>query len=208
MSDGGWTLIARFSNADSKGWGKNSGEYWYDTLELGSTTSPTANSDMINKAFYDVEGNDIKLSRSDQSSHSFLLYAGSCFSQTNFRSKITSYGNFRNNTKWLSTNDGCRFSCSVHSWGSISGVAGFAQSGCSSDLKSANYLSFWCHYSSGDGAVLMIGGGGSSCAGADHGIAITESDSPKFGDTFSRQDFGDESGSTPVTSYALNLWIR
>ena len=54
----------------------------------------------------------------------------------------------------------------------------------------------------------MIGGGGSSCSGADHGIAITESDSPKFGDTIPRLDFGDESDSTPVTSYALNLWIR
>jgi len=123
-------------------------------------------------------------------------------------SSLLPHISFRNNTNWLSTNNGCRFSCSVHNWGSISGVAGFAQSVCSSDLISANYLSFWCHYSSGDGAVLMIGGGGSSCARADHGIAITESDSPKFGDTFSRQDFGDESGSTPVTSYALNLWIR
>ena len=95
MSDGGWTLIARFSNADSKGWGKNSGEYWYDTLQLGSTTSPSTNSDMISKAFYNVKGNDLKLSRSDQSSHPYLLYAGGCFSGTTFREKITSYGDFR-----------------------------------------------------------------------------------------------------------------
>ena len=56
----------------------------------------------------------------------------------------------------------------------------------------------------------MIGGGGRSCARADHGIAITEADSPKFHDANSDLflDFGDESKSTPVTSYALNLWIR
>ena len=95
MGDGGWTLIARFSNAHSKGWGQNSGEYWYDTLSLGSTSSPSTNADMINKAFYDVKGYDIKLSRSDQSSHPFLLYAGGCFSQTTFRDRITSFGNFR-----------------------------------------------------------------------------------------------------------------
>jgi len=210
MSDGGWTLIARFSNADSKGWGKNSGEYWYDTLELGSTTSPTANSDMISKAFYNVKGRDIKLTRSDQSSHPYLLNARNCFSQETFRSKITSFGDFRNNQPWLSSNNGCRYSCRVQSWGSVSGVAGFAQSSCSSDLKSANHLSFWCHYGSGDGAVLMIGGGGGSCGRADHGIAITEADSPKFheanGDNF--LDFGDEPRRTPVTSYALNLWIH
>ena len=54
----------------------------------------------------------------------------------------------------------------------------------------------------------MNGGGGTSCGGADHGIAITKSDSPRFGKNFSRLDFGDAADGTPVTSYALNLWIR
>ena len=54
----------------------------------------------------------------------------------------------------------------------------------------------------------MIGGVGLSCGRGDHGIAITKSDSPKFGTTFSKLDFGDASDGTPVTSYALNLWIR
>ena len=54
----------------------------------------------------------------------------------------------------------------------------------------------------------MIGGGGTSCGRADHGIAITNSDSPMFGETISRLDFGDASTDSPVTSYALNLWIR
>ena len=90
MSDGGWTLIARLSNADSNGWVKNVREYWSDMLELGSTTSPTANSDMISKAFHNVKGSDIKLTRSDQSSHPYLLNARKCFSQETFRHKITS----------------------------------------------------------------------------------------------------------------------
>ena len=56
----------------------------------------------------------------------------------------------------------------------------------------------------------MIGGGGGSCGRADHGIAITEADSPKLhhGNRDQFLDFGDESQRTPVTSYALNLWIR
>ena len=87
----------------------------------------------------------------------------------------------------------------------VSGVSGFSQYNCNGEIQSANQIGFWCHYSSGDGAVIMIGGGGSSCARADHGIAITEENDPRFG-TIGTMDFGDnEAGSS---SYALNLWIR
>ena len=95
MSDGGWTLISRFSNADAKNWIATSGAYWYDTAAVGATTSWSANSDMINKAFYNAKGTDIKLTRSDSSSHSYLLYSNGCLSTTSFRSKMASYGNFR-----------------------------------------------------------------------------------------------------------------
>ena len=95
MSDGGWTLVARFSNADTKNWAEPSGAYWYDKTAVGSTTSPSANSDMISKAFYNAKGTDIKLTRSDSASHAYLLYSNGCMSTTTFRSKITSYGNFR-----------------------------------------------------------------------------------------------------------------
>ena len=95
MSDGGWTLIARFSNADAKNWVATSGSYWYDQTAVGLTSSPSANSDMINQAFYNVKGTDIKLTRSDASNHVYLLYSNGCLSSTTFRSKITSYGNFR-----------------------------------------------------------------------------------------------------------------
>ena len=87
----------------------------------------------------------------------------------------------------------------------VSGVSGFSQYNCNSNIQSANYIGFWCHYSSGDGAVIMIGGGGSSCARADHGIAITEENDPRIG-TLGTMDFGDNTAGT--TSYALNLWVR
>ena len=55
---------------------------------------------------------------------------------------------------------------------------------------------------------MMIGGGGEACARADHGIAITESNSPKFDTGDGRYDFGDDALKSQTTSYALNLWIR
>ena len=77
---------------------------------------------------------------------------------------------------------------------------------CSSNLQSRRRLSFWCDWSSGDGAVMMIGGGGDSCNRADHGIGITEADEAKFGSGLGDGDFGDDSNRP--TSYSLNLWIK
>ena len=52
MANGGWTLIARFSNADSGNWMQNSGSWWYDrTTVHGSVTSTSNNYDMISPAF-------------------------------------------------------------------------------------------------------------------------------------------------------------
>ena len=58
--------------------------------------------------------------------------------------------------------------------------------------------------------MMMFGGGGSGCRRADHGIGITENDYGGF-EVWSdsgEQDFGDDAGSSPTTSYSLNLWIR
>ena len=109
----------------------------------------------------------------------------------------------RNNTLW--SNDRCLSNCTVNSYSGVSGVSGFSQYNCSGSIQSSNQIGFWCHYEAGDGAVVMIGGGGSSCARADHGIAITESNSPRFG-TYGTKDFGDDMDGS--SSYALNLWIR
>ena len=61
---------------------------------------------------------------------------------------------------------------------------------------------------------MMIGGGGSSCGRADHGIGITETNAASFVDPaasiVSEYDFGYNANTVnaPPQSYSLNLWIR
>ena len=60
---------------------------------------------------------------------------------------------------------------------------------------------------------MMIGGGGSSCSRADHGIGITETDYASFVEHGSNEieyDFGydAQTNNPPSKSYSLNLWIR
>ena len=60
---------------------------------------------------------------------------------------------------------------------------------------------------------MMIGGGGSVCQRADHGIGITEKNAASFvddGATQTEYDFGYDAntGSLPSQSYSVNLWIR
>ena len=59
----------------------------------------------------------------------------------------------------------------------------------------------------------MIGGGGSSCDRADHGIGITETNAASFveeSDPQTEYDFGylADTRNPPTKSYSLNLWIR
>ncbi len=56
---------------------------------------------------------------------------------------------------------------------------------------------------------MMIGGGGSGCSRADHGIGITEENAAKFSGGLPHFDFGsDADTSGPTTLYSLNLWVR
>ena len=60
---------------------------------------------------------------------------------------------------------------------------------------------------------MMIGGGGSGCSRADHGIGITEQHHASFvevGNGETEYDFGYDAnmGNFPTQSYSLNLWIR
>jgi hypothetical protein len=86
---------------------------------------------------------------------------------------------------------------------------------CSSDIQGNNYIGFWCDWYNGDGAVMMIGGGGSLCSRADHGIGITEENAAKFGGNGDFLDFGYDTDQSQTyqeneiqNSYALNLWVR
>ena len=90
---------------------------------------------------------------------------------------------------------------------------GFQQAECSGDIQSSNKIGFWCDWRTGDGAVMMVGGGGKDCERADHGVGITETASASFveeGGSQIEYDFGydAEKGSAPSQSYSLNLWIR
>ena len=204
-NSGGWTLISRFSNADSRNWMQSSGSWWYDrTSSQGSVTSPSNNYDMISPAFWLVTGHYIKVTRSDDSSNTALLHTSSCTGGKTFRSFITRFGNFRSGASW--NNNACRASCYISGYGgSYSSTVGFSQMHCSSNLQSSRRLSFWCDWG-GDASVMMIGGGGSSCRRSDHGIGITENGAARFGPWGCVADFGDHC--TYPSSYSLNLWIK
>ena len=215
MSDNnkGWALIARFSNTDEKNWMNDTGFWWYDwQVATGTITDPSTNTDMISPAFWLVSGREFKITRSDDPSHTPLLQTtGNCLAGQTFRSKITSYGDFRNGKVWAS--DQCLGSCTVQYGGQYKSTDGFQQAECSGNIQSANKIGFSCDWDDGDGSVMMIGGGGSGCKRADHGIGITEADSASFvedGGSETEYDFGFAAGtgSAPSQSYSLNLWIR
>ena len=208
-----WTLIARFSNNDTKHWMNDSGYWWYDRIEAaGKIADPSNNTDMISPAFWVVSGNEFKITRSDDSHHTPLLQTtGNCLGGQTFRSKVTSYGDYRNGVAWAS--DQCLGNCVIQYGGQSLWTNGFQQSGCSGDMQSSQAIGFWCDWGQGDGAVLMIGGGGGSCERADHGIGITETASASFveeGGAQTKYGFGSEADATLRQSdtYSLNLWIR
>ena len=89
---------------------------------------------------------------------------------------------------------------------------GFQQAECSGDIQSTNKIGFWCHWKY-DGSVMMIGGGGSNCSRADHGVGITETAQASFveaGGSETEYDFGYDAKTVnaPSQSYSLNLWTR
>ena len=208
-TDGEWTLIARFSNADKKNWMEDQGTWWYDrTQPYGNTHDTSANTDMISEAFWLKNGIEFRITRSDDMKHTPLLTTtGNCLGGKSFRSKLTSYGEFRGSNSWA--NDRCRGKCSVVYSGSYSGAAGFAQASCDhGTIQKHDEIGFYCQYDTGDGSVLMIGGGGPSCDRADHGLGITESNVGSFDDGGTAElDFGNEA-SLDQRTYSLNLWVR
>ncbi|XP_022809653.1 uncharacterized protein LOC111346646 [Stylophora pistillata] len=208
----GWTLIARFSNSDRNNWMRNDGKWWYDQQTAnGATNNPSENNDMISLAFWSVSGREIKITRSDDPSHTPLLQStGNCLGGKTFRSKISSYGDFRNGKVWASNQ--CLGSCTVQYGGQYKSTDGFQQAECDGNIQSANKIGFWCDSSNGDGSVMMIGGGGSKCKRADHGIGITESNAASFverGGSEFEYDFGSNAKTDTAASqsYSLNLWI-
>ena len=207
-----WTLIARFSNRDTKNWMLDTGHWWYDqNVAEGTTTDPSVNADMISPAFWLVSGREFKITRSDDSSHAPLLQTtGNCLGGQTFRSKITSYGVFRYRKVWSSYS--CLGKCTVKYGGQFNTTEGFKQAECNGSLATSNKISFWCHYSK-DASVMMIGSGGKGCERADHGIGITEANHASFEAQgwVGEYDFGNDAEDHwgyPTDAYSLNLWIR
>jgi len=132
-----WTLIARFSNNDTKHWMNDTGYWWYDMVEAaGKIADPSNNSDMISPTFWLVSGNEFKITRSDDSQHTPLLQTtGICLSGQTFLSKVTSYGDFRNGAVW--TSDRCLGNCTILYGGHGLSTNGFQQSGCSGEIQSS-----------------------------------------------------------------------
>ena len=55
-----WTLIAWFSNSDTKNWMDDSGDWWYDYNEVvRETADPSYKADMISPAFWQVSGSEL-----------------------------------------------------------------------------------------------------------------------------------------------------
>ena len=189
--------------------------WWYDqNVTIGTTSDPSNNTDMISPAFWLVSGSEFRITRSDDSSHKPLLQTtGNCLGGQTFRSKITSYGDFRNGKVW--SKHRCKGSCTVQYGGQYKTTDGFQQAECSvGNIQSSNNIGFWCSYGVQPlvyvlKSIMMIGGGGSGCAHADHGIGITAK--AKGSGTKYKYDFGNTANSSyppPSQSYSLNLWIR
>ena len=102
--------------------------------------------------------------------------------------------------------DRCLGSCNVQYGGQYKSTEGFQQASCNGNIQSALKIGFWCDWDSGDGSMMMIGGGGSNCLRADHGIGITEDNEASFEYGSREHDFGQDE--TVTESYSLNLWIR
>ena len=204
-----WTLVASFSNKDSKNWMEDNGDWWYDkNVAVGETTDPSSNSDMISPAFWLVSGNEFKITRSDDPQHTALLQTtGDCLGGQTFRAKITSYGDFRGGAVWAS--DNCQGDCAVQYGGQFETTKGFRQAKCDGRIQSGDKIGFWCE-KGWDGSVMMIGGGGEPCDRTWHGIGVTSAKAASFVELDRHEsDFGNSPYYAYRTkAYSLNLWIR
>ena len=210
-ADRAWTLVARFSNTDSKNWMEDSGHWWYDkNVAAGETADPSSNADMISTTFWMFSGSELKITRSDDPQHTALLQTtGDCLGGQTFRAKIISYGDFRHGNTWETIDSGCLGNCTVHYDGEYEITKGFAQANCNGSFLDAVKVGFWCEQD-WDGSVVMFGGGGGPCGRTFHGLGITGAEIASFvKGSRMEADFGDSPYSAGITkAYSLNLWIR
>ncbi|MBW2456829.1 MAG: hypothetical protein JRI68_20095, partial [Deltaproteobacteria bacterium] len=171
----------------------------------------------LSRAFWTVPATELKISRTDNGNDGHLLLTNSnCLGGSTFRGYVTSFGDFRNGAVWGSTS--VASTCPGSLGANWQTTLGFGYATCSSILGAPQSVSFWADAGSGDGAVMMIGGGGdyptNSCVPstgyrADHGIAITEANAASFVYSATGEgDFGDDGAEHADPGYALNLFVR
>lgn len=209
--DQGWTLVARFSNADEDNWINplHSRSWWqYNEEGQGRTTNSSDNGDMISPAFWLVRGYELMITRNDEPYTALLKTTDGCLGGETFRSRVAL--DFQED--W--TQYHCyRDSCHVEYGGNYQETAGFEQANkceacpggvpgeCTNEFQNGAKIGFWCHYKHKNWAAMMIGGGGDNCSGADHGILIRDKDN--------RNEFGNKAeNQSPIVEYSLNLWVR
>ena len=134
---------------------RDDGHWWYDQRSpQGDPTNPATNTDVISPAFWSVTGTEFKITRSDDPTQTALLVTtGGCLGGQTFRSKLTSYGNFRNSVVWAS--DKCLGSCSVQYGRRYQSTHGLQQAACDGGLQS-RCNRFWCNWDVGDGSVQNV----------------------------------------------------
>lgn len=209
MVNGGWTLIARFANDGDANW-IDSPEWWYSlATSQGDTLEPASAGDMIGEGFWRVEASELRLTRTDDAGHTALLETTSMCLSGSLRATVS--GLF-STPEAVWGDDSVLGTCDASFGGAYASTAGFSQADCAeADIGENGTISFFADWANGDGAVIMIGGGGDSCSRADHGIGVTEEPEARFGgdcEECSRSDFGDDGTDTANPGYALNLWVR
>ena len=209
MTHGGWTLIARFGNGDPRNWMLDDGQWWYQRTALaGEPLKWGGLYDAFSPAFFQVAADELRLTRSDDPTQTALLQTTSkCLGGATFRAHITGFGDFQNGQAWAS--DAVLGNCPAQLGGQWKATNGFMYAQCKGDIGAPNSISFWSDWSAGDGAVMMIGGGGDACGGADHGIGVTEANAANFKYDDLEDDFGTQGNDgTNNNLYALDLYVR
>ena len=77
-------------------------------------------------------------------------------------------------------------------------------------VQGADEVGFWCSWKR-SGSVIMIGGSGTDCSGAAHGIGTTVAKLASFKikeDNRRESDFCSNAWDSITKSYSLNWWIR
>jgi hypothetical protein len=211
---GGWTLVARFSNNDdphgSAGsrWMQDTGDWWYDRVSpSGDPTRADVNADMISPAFWRLHATELKITRSDKGDGHLLMTTQTCLASNTFRAFVTGFGDFRTQS-WAQNR--ALSTCPAQLGGSWTVTQGFHFAQCAGAIDAKNGISFWAHVG-GKASVMLIGGAGSNCTEADHGIGITVANGATFGGSGDNgeADFGDYAYElNREKGYALNLFVR